>query len=138
MSWIVQSIIRNQFNIRSVQDLESDEYNNLLIIEKAINDLTKTGSMTNQELQIVNLISMGYTFRDMENILDVSRETISKIFIATCDRISYYLGGEFTDEGMLEYMQEKYDLEDNQIDKLRNFMKSKLKHKIIRKDINVN
>jgi hypothetical protein len=136
MAWMVENLLRNKYQIKEDPDFESDPYNNVLVIEKAILDLTKKKSLTSLEIQIINLISVGYMFDDIEKILGLSRETISKLFSSSCNKISYYLGGEFTDEGLLEYMQVKYKLTDEQIEKLQTFMKSRFKHKIVRKEKN--
>jgi hypothetical protein len=136
MSWLVESLLRNRYSIKENPDMESDSYNNILAIEAAIRILSEDKFITSLEVQVLELVSAGYTFVDLEKVLGLSRETISKIFIGACNKISYYLGGEFTDEGMLEYMEEKYHLEENQINHLREFMKSKFKHKLVRKEQN--
>ncbi len=133
MSWIIESLIRDRWELKHNPDINSDSYNNILIIEKAIKELLEDKLITTLEVQIVNIISEGYTFSDIETKLGISRETTSKIFINTCKKIAYYLGGEFTDEGLIEHMELQYKLTPIQIDKLRKFMHSKLKHKIARK-----
>ncbi len=132
MSWIVESLIRDRWELKHNPDINSDSYNNILIIEKAIKELLEDKLITTLEVQIINIISEGYTFSDIETRLGISRETISKIFITTCKKIAYYLGGEFTDEGLIEYMETQYDLTTKQIEKMKKFMRSRFKHKISR------
>lgn len=134
MSWIVESLIRDRWNIKSNPDPDSDSYNNILIIEKAIKELLEDKLITSLEVQILNIISEGYTLSDLETKLSISRETISKIFMSTCLKIAYYLGGEFTDEGLIESMEDKYNLNPEQIVRLRVFMRSRFKHKIARNE----
>lgn len=134
MSWIVESLIKDRWKIKENPDINSDSYNNILIIEKAVKELLSNKLLTSLEVQILNIISEGYTLSDAEKTLGISRQTISKLFIATCVKIACYLGGEFTDEGLIEYMERQYNLNNTQIEKLKKFMKSMLKHKIVRTD----
>jgi hypothetical protein len=48
------------------------------------------------------------------------------------------MGGYFTDEGYLMYMKRKYKLSDENVETMRNFMKSKFKHRIARKGSQAN
>lgn len=132
MSWIVESLIRDRWKFKENPDIDSDSYNNILVIERAIKELLEDKLITSLEVQILNIVSEGYTLSDAESILGTSRETISKIFIATCVKIAYYLGGEFTDEGLIEYMESQYNLTGKQIEKLRRFMHGRFKHKLAR------
>ncbi len=137
MAWLVENLLRNRYQVRTdTPDLESDSYNNILILERAIKELSEDKLITSLELQIIELVSAGYTFVDLEKVLGLSRETISKTFIMSCNKIAYYLGGEFTDDGLLEQMERKYKLTINQLQTLRNFMTSKYKHKLSRKENN--
>ncbi len=133
MSWVIENLIRNRWEIKHNHDINSDSYNDILVIEKAIKNLLEDKLITSLEIQIINIISEGYAFSDIEVKLGISRETISKIFIASCKKIAYYLGGEFTDDGLINHMELKYRLTQDQINKLRRFMHGKLKHKVARK-----
>ncbi len=155
MSWYVESILKSSYTIRSSIaempeliyrpisivsmdnfdthpsysfEFDSDSYNDLLIIESTINELCDNGQISESELLIIYLVGDGSSFSAIESKIDLARVTITKIFTEVCDRISYTLGGIFTDDGYLDYMKNKYNLTDEQIDKAREYIKSKYRY----------
>lgn len=136
MSWIVQHLLRNKELIKSVPDIESDEYNNLLVVESKINELYNEGFLSDIDLSILQLVADGRPIRNLESEIDKNRITISKTFVQICDRISYFLGGYFTDEGFLDVLKSNYRLNDNQVSELKEYMSGKFKHKLMRNPTN--
>jgi len=132
MSWITQFLIMKRDELEVNPDFESEEYNDLLIIEKKISELKEKGILSPIELRIIDLMSEGKTFKDLEEIVGMSRVTISKIFIKACYKISYSIGDIFTDSGYLEYMKKKYKLTNKEIERLEEYIVSKFKHKIMK------
>lgn len=158
MSWIVQNLWNNRETIRnktrrhggiaynfalaygseeSYDDdkggyddpfIENDEFNDLLVIERAVKELTELGLLSEDDLEI--LYSSGIGIYNNENR---QRKTDSKHFYQVCERIAYYLGGYFTDEGYLNYLKKKYKFTEDQVDTARAFMNSKFKNKILSK-----
>lgn len=61
------------------------------------------------------------------------RQALARQFYAICDRIAYSLGGEFTDEGYITYMQKKHKLTYAQVEKMKKYMKGRYRYKIMRK-----
>jgi hypothetical protein len=53
MSWIIQSLLNNTFSIREKGDIDSDEYNDLLLVEKAIKDLTTKQVISKEDLEVI-------------------------------------------------------------------------------------
>jgi len=135
MSWITQHLLRNKESILSEPDLDSDEYNNLLVILGKIKELYREGFLSDMDLYIIDLVSDGRPIKDLEESIDKNRITLSKTFIQICSRISYFLGGYFTDEGFLENLKANYRLTDEQIEKLREYMSGKFKHKLMKRKI---
>lgn len=133
MSWIVQHLIRNREIIHSEPNLESDDYNNLLVIERKVKELHEEGFLSDIDIYILDLVGDGRPIRNLESVLDKNRITISKSFVQICDRIAYFLGGYFTDDGFLENLKYSYKLDDEKIDKLKLHMTGKFKHKLMRK-----
>lgn len=136
MSWIVQHLLRNKEIIKSVPDIDSDEYNNLLVVESKVNELYNEGFLSDIDISILNLVGDGRPIRNLESEIDKNRITISKTFVQICDRISYFLGGYFTDEGFLDIMKSNYRLSDNEVNRLKDYMSGKFKHKLMRKTNN--
>ena len=133
MGWIVQHLLRNKVAIKTTEDIESDEYNNLLVVEGKINELHSQGFLSDIDIYILELVSDGRPLKELEGSIDKNRITISKTFVQLCDRISYFLGGYFTDEGFLENMKSNYKLDDTQIEAVKLHMTGKFKHKLMRK-----
>ena len=134
MSWITQFLLRNKDTIKETQDIESDEFNNLLVVESKIKELHESGFLSDIDVWIINLMSDGRPIKNLEADVGKNRITISRTFIQICDRVSYFLGGYFTDEGFLENMKANYKLNDKDIDKLKIHMNGKFKHKLMRRE----
>jgi len=124
--------LKDRAKIRRKPDFESDEYNNLLIVEAKITELVKSGRIDYFELAILEFVSTNKTYTELEDVLRIDRNTISKYFRSICDRISFSLGGVFTDEGYLQYVKESNNLTDEDVDKMREHMNSKYRHTIRR------
>lgn len=133
MSWLTEYLLRNSFEIKRTHDFDSDQYNNLLLIEKRISTLLKDGFITDSDIKILKLLSYGTTFEDVSEQLNLSRETVSKRFTSICDKISFSLGDVFTDEGYLSYLQSKYRLSEEELLKIKDYMGSKFKNKLLRR-----
>jgi hypothetical protein len=133
MSWFVQRLLMETTQIKGTHDFEADDYNNLLIIEKKISDMVKNDLLTRNELRILELIKEGYLFSDIESMVGVGRETVSKTYKNICEKIAFSLGGEFTDDGFIKEVSKRHHLTKEEERKLSRFMESNLKHKILRK-----
>lgn len=126
MSWIVASLLNDRERIKSEGDLDSDDFNDLLLIEKAIETLAREKRLSKDELIIIGFL---------HGTVEMERHVIAKKRQQICQRIGYYLGDYFTDEGYLDYMQIKHNLTDEQVETLRKYINSKYKHKVARKPI---
>lgn len=135
MSWIVQRILMDTSSIREENDIDSDRYNDLIIIEKKLNEMRNNNMLSPVEKDIISLIQRGYLFGDMESKLLLGRDTISRMFKNVCERVAYSLGGEFTDEGFVKDVAERHNLSDDELIILERFMDSNLKHKILRRPL---
>lgn len=132
MSWLVENLLFQREEIRVKPDFNSDEYNNLLIVESKIKELTNLGVIDSFELAILHFVTSKGSYTQLEELLKINRNTLANHFKRICNRISYSLGYEFTDEGYLQYMQEKYNLLDSQIDILREHINGIYRHRIRR------
>lgn len=136
MSWIVEHLVRNRDTIRSVYGneggLDSDVYNNLLILESKIDELHNSGVLSDLDIIILESVNDIY-LRDKLSTIIKDRHTYSRVFSQICERISYFLGGYFTDDGFLESMAIGYGLTEEQVDIIRKYMSSRFRHKMIRR-----
>ena len=155
MSWIVQSLWNNRERIKNgtrrdisilytfatacspsqldedrdgYEDpsIEGDEFNDLLVIEKAVNELKELNLLSEQDIDIL------YGDREYHKT-KMNRDTHTKQYSLVCNRIAYYLGGYFTDEGYIQYLTRKYRLTEEQQETARLYMNSKFKNKVLRK-----
>jgi len=117
--------------IRETLDIDSDEYNDLILVEKAIKELRERGFLSDKDLEVISEMA-GDIGRFDERPVN-QRKALYKKFTAICDRVAFYMGDYFTDDGYLDYMKTKYKLNDEQVDILLNYIKSRFRHKLAKK-----
>ncbi len=113
MSWIIGQYLRELPYIKEKGDIESDTYNNAILIEKAINDMDEKGLLTDFEKDVIIAIVQGFNFSEISRLLSTDRQRVSNTFTAVTDRIAYILGGEFTDTAFLEQLDADDFMEQN-------------------------
>jgi len=132
MSWLVETLLLGRIAIRSESNVDSDEYHDLILVEQKISELLDLGLIDVFELSIMNYVLSNRPYSELEKMLSISRETISKYFRGICNRVSYALGGYFTDEGFMEHMKDKYNLTGEHVEKMKEHMVGKYRHTIRR------
>jgi len=132
MSWRIETLIINRLSLKEEHDLESDDYNNLLIIEKKAKELYELNILSTLEAKILNSFSNGSTLIDISKEIPLSKETIILFFRRACEKIAFCLGGEFTDFGTVDDLVDKYSLTEEQTNNLVAYMNSEYKHKLSR------
>ena len=131
MSWIIQSLLNSKNFIYEVRDIESDDYNDLLLIEKTIKDLREIGTLSQDDLDLI--AEMSGDVSGFENKPKHEKEVAFKKYTTLCNKVAERMGDYFTDEGYVIYMKEKHGLNEEQVEVIKNFISSKYKHKIPRK-----
>lgn len=109
----------DQFIFNNDLIYENDTYSDLLDVERVYNKLFKDNTFTKDEIE-----SLKYILQDNKSLNSNKTQTILKNFKSLCSKIAYFLGGRFTDEGYIEYLREKYDLDYDQVIKINNYIKS--------------
>jgi hypothetical protein len=112
----IRSKIMEVGNYSTSLELDDDLYSDLLSVEMAIEKLYKINLINKRELEIINRLKMGISFRNIEKDLKLSRPRIYHIFREVCTKVAFYLGEHFTNEGYVEYMSFKYSLTDEDIE----------------------
>lgn len=133
MAWYTQILLKNRVDIKSKSDINSDEYNDLIIVEKKIDDLYNAGIISNSEMSLINYMEDGKPIVNSKKSFGKNRMSLAKDFGNLCNKIAFYIGGIFTDEGYIDYMKTKYNLTDEQVGKMQDYMESKYKNKLMRK-----
>ena len=147
MSWIVETYIKRALLIRAdmqnsigvldsemfgfLPEVQSDIfsfeelYDDLLTIEIAIKELHKNGVINSRQLDIIKAISEGMSFIQVASKLNLHRRTVAENFIWSCKLIADHLGDHFTTEGYVDYIVNKYRLDEIKKDKLEKYLESK-------------
>lgn len=139
MSWYVRRLLLDRDAIRSsmtstfdnrlshdyyeeryqIVDLDLDVYSDLLTVEMKLKQLLNSKLIAKDEIKVLEYMLSNRSIAKIEYDENISRPTIIKKFDAICDRIAFHLGGMFTDDGFIEYISNKYDLTDNDIQKIK-------------------
>ncbi len=101
MSLLVARYIRDIFIILEKRDIESDVYNNALSISTVISKLHSDGNISDFDLKVLNYIAIGHTYLETSKFLSTSRQRVTASFKESCCKISFILGGDFTDAGFM-------------------------------------
>lgn len=131
MSWIIQSLLNDKNYIKERNDIDSDEFNDLLIVERAVKTLVSKGLINEEEQDIIALVSgdkVGFMEKQKSQ-----RETIMKKYVAVCERVAFFMGGYFTDDGYITYIAKKHNLTLEQEVLLHRYINSPFRHKIAKR-----
>lgn len=115
MSWIIGEYVRQYAYLKERADIDSDSYNNVIIIEMTIEKMIEDGLLSEQENNIIWCVSAGYSYSEIARLLGLHRLTVSNIFKNVTDRISYIIGGELTDGAFMERVQGVESLSEDDI-----------------------
>lgn len=118
MSWLIEEYIKQIPYIKERGNIDSDEYNNALIIELTIEKMMKQNLISDFEKDVLWAISVGYNYSEAARLLDSHRLTISDTINDITDRIAYILGGEFTDSAFMDRIQNIEDISEQDVDAL--------------------
>lgn len=113
--------------------LINDEFNDLILIEKAIKELKDSGVLQELDLEVLDYVKDGDISFTGAKKFKYYRSTLVERFETICERIAFYMGGYFTDEGYVDYMVEAYNLTSEQEEVLRKFMNSRHRHTLRRR-----
>lgn len=132
--WYVQYLLMNRHIIKSDLSLDSDEYLDILSVEKAIKFLYNLNLFSDKELMALSTIT------DMSDIINITIPVVSlsskmrrQLIDKASNKIAEYLGGYFTNSGYLNDLKIKYNLTDNQINVIERYINSAYKYRILSK-----
>jgi len=117
--YYTEHLLLNWEEIKHTGDIESEEFNDLLTLEAKINKFYRCGKLSREDMDTIRLYQGQPVLKIRNNFKDVA------------NRLAIFLGGKFTDEGYLYYMQNKYDLDSQAVEKLRKLITSNWKHRIM-------
>jgi hypothetical protein len=105
MSWVIEEYIRQMPFILENGDIDADDYNNCLLIQKCIDGLQESNLLSDIEKDVLSAVYAGFNYAEISKLLNVNGHTISAVFDKVTDRIAYILGGEFSDASFLDRVQ---------------------------------
>jgi len=118
-------LLLNKQEIYERGDIESDEFNDLLILLTKEEELFRQRKITAEEHALINRAAEIKVFSKVKD-----KEYLANNFELICIKLSTILGGVYTNSGYISYMQKKYNLNCEQLDKLENFMKNTRKYNV--------
>ncbi|MHA1802669.1 MAG: hypothetical protein ACTSWJ_13115 [Candidatus Heimdallarchaeaceae archaeon] len=131
MAWFIERLLTNSEKIH-LGDRESDMHGYLLTLENKAKELVGKGLFTKDEILLLNELMYGKTITQLGKEQNLSRVTTAMKIDALTDKLSMYLGGIYTDEGFLKYMQKTYKLTDKQVTLLEEKIKGNYKRFYLR------
>jgi hypothetical protein len=141
MSWYVQYLITNRYTVKSklqsgegyvfdqdtesfegiiYNDLEMDIYNDILLMEKKIDDLHSKGVLTEEDMYIIERMSYDTTITSLAKELKITRASALRRFREISFIVAFHLKGYFTNTGFLKMLKEEYNISDSRIEQLKN------------------
>jgi hypothetical protein len=105
MSWVIEEYVRQMPYIMENHNINAEDYNNCLLIQKCVQNLDKSGLLSEAEKDILSAVYMGFNYAEISRMLGVKRQTVSLVFDKITDRIAFVLGGEFSDAAFFDRVQ---------------------------------
>lgn len=104
MSMIIKEYIRAMPFILAKPNIESNVYNNCILIQKCVNMLVENNAFSELELDVLVAVFKGFSFVEIGRMLGIQYRTASAVFTKVTDRIAFVLGGEFSDSALFDAM----------------------------------
>lgn len=121
--WYVEYLLLNAELIQARAEIDADDFNDLLVLSKELDRLKEVGAVSEEQFTIIKLITLSGC---------IPQGLATKTFREVCKLLSLSLGGIYTDFGYVSYMVNKYHLTLEQEEKLRKFICSSSRHKILK------
>ena len=131
MAWFIERLLTTAEKIH-LEGENSEMFGYLLTLENKIKELMKKGLFTKDEIILLNELMYGKTITQLSKEQNLSRVTTALKIDALTNKLSVYLGGIYTDEGFLKYMQKKYKLTKKQVVLLEEKIKGNYKRFYLR------
>ena len=99
----------------------SDTYCDLLSVEMELSRLIKKGLISGLDLRVLILILGGISFTEIGKRLNLGNKRLSAggIFKKICSKVAFVLGEHFTNDGYIDYLQNKYNFNKGDLNKIK-------------------
>ena len=125
--YYVEHLLMNWEEIKNTGDIDSEEFNDLLILEVKLKQFRQSGKISEEDMDLIHLYQGKPVIKNRANA--------SNNFKDVARRLALSLGGKFTDDGYLNYMQRRYHLDQVSVEKLRKVITSSWKHRIMERKV---
>lgn len=105
-------------------DVDDEDYSDLLDVERVLKSLYHSNKFSIRDIDIINLILYGYTYREIGELLEIDKMFVQRAFVRICNMIEKELGFDFTDFGFATGIAKRFNLTSEQIKNLLKFMES--------------
>jgi len=134
MSWYVKRLILDGASIKSkiifseeennFINFDDDTYMDILSVEIKVKELFDLELLTEKEFNVIQLLYLGNSFNYVAKELGLTRPTVISIFEGVCTKLAFSLGDHFTNEGFINYISNKYSLQDEEIEIIKDIIYS--------------
>lgn len=114
--------------------LDNDEYSNLLLVERAIEELEAKGVLSEEDIKILDFVQDGNISFSGETDFNQTKETLVKKFDALCERVAFFMGGYFTNDGFIDYIAKEFKLTEEQTHTVRKYIENRYRHLIYKEN----
>lgn len=130
MSWIIKNYLKNYYNLKSLSNINTNVFDDLVSIEKSIDFLRNSGKFTKAESDIINKLFSGYTVTDICKANNVSIQWVLRAINKISKKIEKVIGDLYNDESYIYDFSKRNSLTPQQIKKLEDFIYNEKRTKV--------
>jgi hypothetical protein len=115
----VQYLLLNYLTIKSKEDIELEEYQDLIILEKKLQYLLDNELISREDFDLLRRIINAQSIKILAKEMGKDYRTLVTFFQSMTDMLGNILGNTFCDEYWISHLSSKYNLNQEEIQKLK-------------------
>jgi bifunctional N-acetylglucosamine-1-phosphate-uridyltransferase/glucosamine-1-phosphate-acetyltransferase GlmU-like protein len=120
--WYIEFLLFNWRAIKLKEDLEAEDLNDLIVLEKKLQDLINNGFITKEELDLLKQIINCKSIYTLAKEINTDYRTLQVFLNSITNKLGTVLGDTFTDEYWISHMADKYNLNTEEVNKLKDHL----------------
>jgi hypothetical protein len=120
--YYIEYLLFNRLAIKLKEDLEAEDLNDLIILEKKIMELLNNDFISNEDLDLLDKIINAKSIYILAKEMNTDYRTLQSFLNSITTKLSMCLGSVFTDEGYLEKICSNNNLTHDEIQKVREYI----------------
>ena len=132
MAWRINSLLREAIQLHSTNDLESEDFMDLLLVEKNIKLMKEDQLLNECEQKVIDLLAQSYSLNQIAVECNFNATFVYTYIKRVTDKIAEYVGEEFTDIGFMKELTEKYNLNSEEIARGVKYINGGFKSNVVR------